>query len=408
MEEQATQTYVDEKISRALDFSTKKIGDIPTDAIQLTPKQYVDGQISSVISSVNGTISSIASETSAVFGVGGDGALTFNGSTSYSIASIISSSVYALTRDIYATTLVISAGVTVHPMQYRIFASSVLQATNASIIAKGGNANGNTGGASKAAGYFPAIPAGVNGGGGGQTPPGPGGGNAGSNGNDGFSVTHSLVGDGVTTRSASTLSGGPADAFLGGKGGNNVAGGIGSSNVIAPIPIWGVQYFLDVNPDATLSKMTTGAGSASAPGGGSGARSSGNQPAGNGGSGGGAGGNGGWIALYAKHISLPAGNILDVRGGNGGNGNPGSTPSIVASGQAGGGAGGNGGSGGQGGLVVLAYDTIVNQASILVSGGTFGTGGSGAPGIQGGGAGDPGLAGFSGNDGRLLTYQMVN
>ena len=37
------QKGIDESIAKAMQFSTKKYGDTPTDALQLTPKKYVDG-----------------------------------------------------------------------------------------------------------------------------------------------------------------------------------------------------------------------------------------------------------------------------------------------------------------------------------------------------------------------------
>lgn len=43
MDEDTINKMIDEKIEKALAFATKKYGDTPTDALQLTPKQYVDG-----------------------------------------------------------------------------------------------------------------------------------------------------------------------------------------------------------------------------------------------------------------------------------------------------------------------------------------------------------------------------
>lgn len=400
--------YVDDSIDEADRFSTAKFGDTPTDAQQLTPKKYVDGQITSIISSFNGTVSTIGTGIPTVFGDGSDGAIVFDGTTSFSYASIVSSSVYSQLRDIYATTLTINNGVTLKPRQWRAFASSVLQINNASVTSKGANAVLDIGGVSIVGGYFPSVLAGSNGNGGGGSPGGAGQGTVGGNGNIGFMTSHSFGVNGVATRTIVSVLGGAADAFVGGAGGNQGLGGSVLGYVTRPIPIWGTQYFLDVNNDGTLSKMTGSAGSGGAPGGGSGARANTNQPAGAGGSGGGAGGNGGIVALYAKSIVLTVGSVIDVQGGVGGTGSNGQTPSIVASGQAGGGAGGAGGSGGQGGYVVLVYNTIVNSGSILTAGGGPGSSGTGAAGIQGGGTGGDGLTGFSGNAGSVMSFKITN
>lgn len=53
MIEPETKIYIDGKIADVVSYTTRKLGDTPTDDLQLTPKKYVTGQISSVISSVN-------------------------------------------------------------------------------------------------------------------------------------------------------------------------------------------------------------------------------------------------------------------------------------------------------------------------------------------------------------------
>jgi hypothetical protein len=56
-------SYVEEQIKEKIDdyssFTNKKVGDTPTDAIQLTPKKYVDTQISSVQSQISSVAASI-------------------------------------------------------------------------------------------------------------------------------------------------------------------------------------------------------------------------------------------------------------------------------------------------------------------------------------------------------------
>lgn len=398
-----TKTYVDDELKQAMRFSTAKYGDTPTDVQQLTPKGYVDGQISSVVASIIAVIPTPAIP--AVFGTGSDGAVVLDGTTSYSFASIISSFFYSQTRDVYATTLLVNNGVSWKPNLYRTFASSVLTINGASVLAKGNDAT-RVGGASILAGYFPSIVAGVDGGGGGNGGVGSGGATGGE-GVIGTSLTHSFGKSGLGTRSATAINGGPAGAFPGGAGGASAVGGIATPTIIQPIPIWGTTYFLDVDANGATMKMTGSAGSASGPGGGGGADTTGVNTGGKGGAGGGSGSAGGTIALYAKAIQLQPGSTIDVRGGNAGNGANGNAPTGSNPGQTGGGAGGNGGSGGQGGYVVLQCATLVNNASILTSGGTLGTGGSGSAGINGGGAGGDGLAGFSGNAGSVMTFMVT-
>lgn len=396
------QEMIDDSLDTATAFQTRKVGDTPTDNNQLTPKKYVDTQISSALSG------SSSSGVPAVFGDSSDGAVSLDGTTSFPYASVVSSSVYAQTRDIYASTLIISNGVTLKPSQWRVFASTSIQVNNASVTAKGGNANGLTGGASIVGGYFPSVAAGVDGGAGAASPGGAGAGAAGSNGNPGFGTSHSFGVGGLNTRTMVSILAGQADAFVGGPGGNQGIGGSVLAYVTRPIPIWGTQYFLDVNTDATLSKMTGSAGSASGAGGGSGGRGSVNQPAGGGGTGGGAGGNGGIVAFYSKSITLAAGSTVDVRGGDGGTATNGVTPSVITGSQAGGGTGGGGGSGGQGGYVVLVYNTIVSSGSTLTAGGAAGVGGSAGTGINGGASGQGGLTGFSGNAGSIMAFKITN
>jgi hypothetical protein len=57
--DEETKTYIDGRISEVTTFSTRKLGDTPTDAQQLTPKGYVDTAISSVVTALN-TVSSAA------------------------------------------------------------------------------------------------------------------------------------------------------------------------------------------------------------------------------------------------------------------------------------------------------------------------------------------------------------
>lgn len=434
------------EVNKAIDFSTRKVGDTPTDANQLTPKAYVDAAVSSllalsvvttkgdlIVGSIAGgvarlgvgtdtfvltsdstkplgiaweVIPSVAGTTVAVYGDGSDGVITLNGSTNYAAASIISTNTYLQTRDIYATVFTANNATSLRPSQYRIFASSVATINGASVVTKGNNATANVGGTSILAGYFPSVAAGADGGSAGAGGNN-GAGQPGGAGVTGTSLIHSIGGNGVVSRSGTSTQGGAANANQGGIGG--AAGGAGTASVssIRPIAIWGAQYMLDVDSNGATAKLTGSAGSASGPGGGGGGSGSGTQLGGNGGAGGAAGSNGGFIAIYSPVIQLTAGSTIDVRGGNGGVGGNGITPTVTSASQGGGGAGANGGSGASGGYVILAYNTLVNSGSILTAAGTGGVGGTGAAGVNGGGTGGNGVAGFDGNPGSVLTFQIM-
>ena len=54
MTEEEIKKLIDDKIAEFTAFGKVKYGDTPTDDLQLVPKKYVDGQYSSIVSSVNG------------------------------------------------------------------------------------------------------------------------------------------------------------------------------------------------------------------------------------------------------------------------------------------------------------------------------------------------------------------
>lgn len=410
-EEFATEKYVDDAIAETTKFSARKLGDTPTDMQQLTPKGYVDGQISSVISSVQAAISSINLGTSGWFGNGMDGNVIFDGTTAVTGASIVASGTYALTRDVYYNNVSVLGTASLKTAQYRPFVSGTLYGyAGATFDAKGNDASGPTAGVAVAAGYFPAMPAGLTGGSGGAGASGGGGqGGVGNDGQTAASVLNALGFVGVSSRSQqspSSILGGAAGGVGAAFGGNAGGGGSVVGTSIALESPWSVSYLLDINSSGSTVKMNVDAASGSGPGGAGGSNTVLGR-GGNGGSGGGSGSPGGILALYAKNLILSSGSTVTVAGGSGGNATNGSPGSIAGGGQGGGGAGGNGGSGGDGGLVLLVYNTIVNNASILYGGGAFGIGGTGAAGAAGGGAGGNGLAGFSGNNGSVIGFQIT-
>lgn len=58
MEQDAIQKMIDESIEKSMAFSQRKLGDTPTDALQLVNKKYVDGKsyVGAVVNNSAGTL----------------------------------------------------------------------------------------------------------------------------------------------------------------------------------------------------------------------------------------------------------------------------------------------------------------------------------------------------------------
>lgn len=313
------------------------------------------------------------------YGDGSDGVGTADGSTSVAGMSL-SGGTYTMTRDVYFTTLTLSGTATVIPAGYRIFCSTALILTGTSKIALNGNNGSNggngspgaqgaggAGGAALADGYLKGSVAGATGG---------TGGNSAANGGSGAATSNSLGSNGV-----SGGGGGNGDKPAG-SGGS--AGTATASNVRLTV---GVQlaYLLDVSSSGSTVKYNNSAGAGG--GGGGGGQASGDDNFGGGGGGGAS--SGGIIAIYARSITIGAGCSITANGGTGGNGGNGGN---VGPGSGGAGGGGGGG-GGNGGIIILTYNTLVNNGSLVVSGGAGGTGGTGNLGGANGSSGSTGSAG---------------
>jgi hypothetical protein len=86
-----------------------------------------------------------------IYGDGSDGAITLDGSTAVGFATL-ASSVYTLSRDVFATSLTINSGVTLKSNSYRVFATtSITNIGNINVDGNAGSATG-TGGANVSAG----------------------------------------------------------------------------------------------------------------------------------------------------------------------------------------------------------------------------------------------------------------
>lgn len=273
-----------------------------------------------------------------VFGTGLDGGVTFNGSTTYAGFSSTTGSppnlVYTLTRDVMATYIVISSGITVKTGNFRLFCQGSCT-NNGTISNVGSNASGSTaGGASSAA-----LTGGRAGGAGGTGVSGTGGGgtaaNFGTAGGNGGAGTSGAAGNGGTATNTGTVA---------------------QNNVLqTPWPL--LLNFITYNNTGFAVGFGAGGG-----GGGSDASSN---------AGGGGGGGGGVVAIFAGAFTNSATGTVTVAGGNGANGTAGNA---------------GGGGGGAGGLIAIYTRTPWLQSGTLtVSGGTKGThAGTGSDGVNGG------------------------
>lgn len=264
------------------------------------------------------------------FGDGSDGDVVFNGlSTVLGVVPV--AGVYVLTRDIFCSTIVVTAGTVVRPSGYRIFCTGLL--TNAGAIEADGSSvttAGVAGGAAQPSGYYfnQGTEGGVGGVGGGtpgtDAPNGTSfGGRGGRGGDDGAS-------SGAT---AGALSAPPA-----------TSGGVGQARIFTAA-VYG-RYASNAAAPSTLKGWGGGTGG----GGGGGLLA---NPGGDG------GGGGGVVFVSAKQIANSG--RISANGGSGGNGT---------------GTGG-GGAGGGGGLVVCFYSSYTGSVPIAGAG-SAGAGGTGA------------------------------
>lgn len=269
-----------------------------------------------------------------IYGDGADGAVTFNGSSTYNFATY-ASAVYTLTRDVWATTVNVSSGYTVITAGYRIFATTSIYAAG-NIHNNGSAGSGITAGAGGLAGFFKEGRAGAAGlgtaigGSDGSVNPTPTAntwvGGLGGRGGQGYSNRVSYNGGLILSTNLTT----PANA----DGGSKV-----TSNI--------VNYLNRYVVGATNWQMTPSVG------GGSGAKSALGTSATSGAGGGG----GGIVFLAAPTITCSAATI-SADGGAGGNAA---------------GTGGNFGGGGGGGGGIVAYVCKTDSGTYTANGGAGGT-----------------------------------
>lgn len=402
---------VEEMIKSAIEaagaFATKKVGDTPTDAIQLTPKSYVDNTASVLNASIIGVLASIAGVGN--FNIFGPGIHSVAAADSVnSIAGIVpSSSIYTLDKDVFFTNLTLSNNAIIKTNGYRVFANGTITIGSGSAIRwNGNNASSAIGGASLLGVTVPTSLSGENGGAGGPSIFN-GNGQPGSQGGNGTATTNSLGGSSTAPAfSPSGGTGGNASAKPGGTGG--YSGSVATATV-STYPPYTLYNFETNMPWPVSSVIYTGSASAPAGGGGGGGASDGgiSNNSGAGGSGGGAGGNGGFVVVFANHLINNATGGLSSNGGNGAPGVDGGNGQHLAF-ATGGGGGGGGGNGGTGGVILLVYRTSVQSGTFTTTGGSPGEGGYfGAPGSFAGGTyGTVGKIGNTGGSGKVWTYQV--
>lgn len=274
-------------------------------------------------------------------GDGSDGALTFDGTST--VAGLVpSGGIYTMTRNLYATTLLVTGASTVLKTAGFIpFATiSITTASGGSISNDGANASGSTPGGT---------------GGAGATSPPQAGGNA--------------------TNQSNTLS---ATAGKGGAGGTDGTNAGGSAGTLTPLSDTSLVHIYQPSTLGWVFLNGTWTEIVAASGGGGGAAE------GAGSVGGGGGGPAGVLMLATRTLTLASAGDIHCTGGTGAAG-------VHTAGSAGGGGGGGGGT------LIAAYVTCNQTLSAAVNC---------AGGAGGAGAGTGGAAGTIGANGNVVTIQL--
>ena len=289
-----------------------------------------------------------------LYGDGSDGACAFDGSTVV-LGITPSTNVYTLTRDIYASSITVSTGVTVKTAGFRVFCTGLTSVLGTGSINCDGNAAVTTtaGVITNANG---SLGAGTAGGAGGV------GNNAGSPG----------------TNHAAGFPGGTGAGGAGGTDGTHAGAAAGTYAALAAVK-GGGRYLPALLTGTVFGTQTSGTASlASLFMGGTGGGGAGCDNAAT--SGGAGGGGGGVLVLATQGLNL-AGSIT-CTGGAGSAG-------ISAANNAGGGGGGGGG------VVIVIYSVKTGSGTITAAGGAGGAK-----------AGASGVAGSAGTGGVVITLQV--
>lgn len=292
-----------------------------------------------------------------IFGDGSDGSLAFDGTTTHvalaTTTGVAPNLVYTLIRDVTATSMTISSGITVNSGGFRILCTGTL--TIAGVLQNNGGNGGNSGAAGTTAprGSF-----------GGATNA------AGGAGGTGAGVQGNSIGNSIGGSGGAGGNGGTAGATAGGAAQTSpgLAAAGSQSLHFLPFALIGAYF----GPSAMVAY---GIGEPGSSGGGDGTNS-----------GGGGGGGGGGIIIAAAIVAFNAANCVTANGGSGG------SPATAASAK-----GDGGGGGGGGGFIIVITSSDISSHTLIttggeVAGGIGGTGkvGAGATGVTNGGNGASG------------------
>lgn len=376
-----------------LPFSSIRDYTVSTDGTMAADSQTILPTQSAVVTYINSRLGAPY-----FFGDGSDGALSkADGSTTN------------LTRDTFYTDITLSNNSLIITNGFRVFASGILTLGTGGNIQYNGNAGGNadnngtTVNPGAAAGALAAgsVPGGI-------------AGAAGSSGhivaNNTFGVPGTAGVNGTaanpsigSTGANNSSSGGGAGGSGGGtSGGTSAAGGTAGTATPAlnlPRTVFPCYENFDQVPTFALHMGSGGAGSGA---GGSGGGAQGSPSAGFGGGGGGSGGTGGVVVVFAKTIINGVAGGIQALGGTGGNGGKAINVTLGPAVNVGGCGGGQGGAGGAGGVIIIVYNSLTQNGTFLVTGGSGGTGGNG-----GLGAGSSFSNGSNGGSGTTGTTGLV-
>jgi hypothetical protein len=321
----------------------------------------------------DGTITQLtpaaSSTPAAQLGSGIDGALNFDGVSNVTLAAdgavlVPAAGVYTLTRDVYASSVIVSGGgAVIASVGFRIFSTGSAQLENSpSVRCNGGTGGNGAAGVGGAAGARSIAVSAVYG----QSGVGGAGGSA-APGSNGALTSVAIIGYPAANAAAGTNGG----RYQGGGGGSGAsgAGGVGPGSAVTLAQSPGYHTIESAIQGRDLNQGRICAGSGGGGGAGSGA-----------GGGGGGGGPGGVVFIAAQTIT-GAGSI-EAAGGDGG------------AGQGGGLNTGGGGGGGGGVVITLTSSSYPLSVAVDVTGGT------------GGNPSGTGQAGGNGGDGVHFQYRL--
>lgn len=148
MEDAQINKLIDDKIAKAMAFATKKYGDTPTDALQLTPKKYVSSVVAAATTPPGGSDTQVQFNSAGAFG----GSVGFTWNKSSSILQVGKSGAQTVIGPRFVTTdvdtspgFVIQAAENSGDLLVRGGANSVLSTIGGDVIVEGGRGTSASG-----------------------------------------------------------------------------------------------------------------------------------------------------------------------------------------------------------------------------------------------------------------------